>query len=92
MSRSNDSAGGSGTSDVQSPEFVEHYHLERNHQGIDNRLIMGTPAADAARPVRRRPRLGGLLSYYERARDQRVGRDVEQYRPHARRELRISRL
>jgi transposase InsO family protein len=22
-------------------EFVEHYHLERNHQGLDNRLIMG---------------------------------------------------
>jgi putative transposase len=21
--------------------FVEHYHLERNHQGLDNRLITG---------------------------------------------------
>jgi transposase InsO family protein len=48
-------------------EFVAHYHLERNHQGLDNRLIMGTPAADAARPVRQRSRLGGLLNYYERA-------------------------
>jgi hypothetical protein len=48
-------------------EFVEHDHLERNHQGLDNRLIMGTLAADAARPVRRRSRLGGLLNYDERA-------------------------
>jgi transposase InsO family protein len=48
-------------------EFVEHDHLERNHQGLDNRLIAGTPAADAAGPVRRRSRLGGLLNYYERA-------------------------
>jgi hypothetical protein len=44
-----------------------HYHLERNHQGLDNRLITGTPVADAARRVRRRSRLGGLLNYYERA-------------------------
>jgi hypothetical protein len=48
-------------------EFVKHYHLERNHQGLDNRLIMGTPVADAAHPVRRRSRLGGVLNYYERA-------------------------
>jgi putative transposase len=48
-------------------EFVEHDHLERNHQGLDNRLIAGTPAADAAGPVGRRSRLGGLLNYYERA-------------------------
>jgi putative transposase len=48
-------------------EFVEHDHLERNHQGLDNRLIMRMPVADTARPVRRRSRLGGLLNYYERA-------------------------
>jgi len=46
-------------------EFVEHYHHERNHQGLNNRLIAGT-TTDAAGPVRRRPRLGGLLSFYER--------------------------
>ena len=46
--------------------FVEHYHRERNHQGLDNRLIIGA-APDAARPVRRRSRMGGLLNYYERA-------------------------
>ena len=48
-------------------EFVAHYHLERNHQGLDNRLITGTPVADAAGRVHRRSRLGGLLNYYERA-------------------------
>jgi len=48
-------------------EFVEHCHLERNHQGLDNRLSAGAPATDAAGRVRRRSRLGGLLNYYERA-------------------------
>ena len=50
-------------------EFVEHYHLERNHQGLGNRLIttIASPAndnADPARPIARRERLGGLLNYY----------------------------
>ncbi len=48
-------------------EFVEHYHRERNNQGLDNRLIAGTPATDMASRVRRRPRLGGLLNFYARA-------------------------
>jgi transposase InsO family protein len=48
-------------------EYVEHYHLERNHQGIGNALIAGAPAARIAGVIRRRPRLGGLLNYYERA-------------------------
>lgn len=46
-------------------EFVLHYHHERNHQGLDNRLIV--PLAHDDRPrsrVRRRQRLGGLLNYY----------------------------
>ena len=48
-------------------EFVEHYHLERNHQGLDNRLIEGdTPRGRIGR-IGRRSRLGGLLNYYERA-------------------------
>ena len=48
-------------------EFVAHYHLERNHQGLANRLIASTPAADVGGRVRRRSRLGGLLNYYCRA-------------------------
>ena len=47
-------------------EFVEHYHLERNHQGLGNTLIAGAPARTTG-SIRRRPRLGGLLNYDERA-------------------------
>ena len=48
-------------------EYVEHYHRERNHQGIANALIVGGPAPSAIGGIRRRRRLGGLLNYYERA-------------------------
>ena len=47
-------------------EFVEHYHGERNHQGLENALIAGTPTDTAGR-LRRHQRLGGLLNYYSRA-------------------------
>jgi len=49
-------------------EFLAHYHGERNHQGLDNRLIAG--GEDVARtsgPVQCRKRLGGMLRYYHRA-------------------------
>ena len=48
-------------------EFVAHYHLERNHQGLDNRLL--TPMKTVSAPagvVRKRERVGGLLNYYYR--------------------------
>jgi transposase InsO family protein len=48
-------------------EFVEHYHRERNHQGLDNRLIAGTPVTNRTGRVRCRQRLSGLLNFYERA-------------------------
>jgi hypothetical protein len=48
-------------------EFVDHYHRERNHQGIENELIAGAPATGAAGRVHRRAQLGVLLNYYERA-------------------------
>jgi transposase InsO family protein len=48
-------------------EFVAHYHHERNHQGLRNRLIDGVPSHRREGRIRRRPRLGGLLNYYERA-------------------------
>jgi transposase InsO family protein len=47
-------------------EVVQHYHLERNHQGLGNVLIDGAPARSVG-AIRRRSRLGGLLNYYERA-------------------------
>jgi hypothetical protein len=30
-------------------EYVAHYHGERNHQGLDNRLISGSPVIEMAR-------------------------------------------
>ena len=48
-------------------EFVEHYHRERNHQGLDNELIVGAPPVEGGYRIRRRQRLGGLLNYYARA-------------------------
>jgi transposase InsO family protein len=47
-------------------EYVAHYYLERNHQGLGNALIDGAEARRVG-PIRRRPHLGGLLNYYERA-------------------------
>ena len=46
--------------------FVDHYHLERNHQGLGNRLIMPIAIRSESGPVRRRKRLGGVLNYYYR--------------------------
>ena len=48
-------------------EFVAHYHRERNHQGVGNDLIDHLPRQRAGGPIRRRQRVGGLLSYYDRA-------------------------
>jgi putative transposase len=48
-------------------EYVEHYHLERNHQGLGNRLIEEPPAnSNADGLIRCRERLGGTLRYYYR--------------------------
>ena len=48
-------------------EYVEHYHGERPHQSLGNKLIAATNdnAAMSGRVLRRR-RLGGVLSYYHR--------------------------
>lgn len=45
-------------------EYVEHYHVERNHQGLGNRLIEPLPANTngGEGKVKRRSRLGGVLS------------------------------
>jgi putative transposase len=49
-------------------EYVDHYHRERNHQGIGNRTIMPLPTrCHTTQTVHRRPRLGGILSFYQRA-------------------------
>jgi putative transposase len=49
-------------------QFLEHYHGERNHQGLDNKII--TPGDEVGRQdgeIRCHERLGGLLRYYHRA-------------------------
>jgi len=48
-------------------EFVQHYRLERNHQGLENNLIESAPGpANTNGRVERRERLGGLLNFYYR--------------------------
>ena len=49
--------------------FVTHYHHERNHQGLHDRLIVADPRAPPSGTgrVRCHARLGGLLRYYHRA-------------------------
>ena len=48
-------------------EFLAHYHNERNHQGLGNRLITPdeSPAGNSG-AIRRHERLGGMLNYYYR--------------------------
>jgi len=49
-------------------QYMSHYHGERNHQGLGNRLLQ--PRADIDKrhgQSKRRQRLGGMLSYYHRA-------------------------
>jgi len=49
-------------------QYIEHYHTERNHQGLENQLIepddnVGSAVGD----IQCRERLGGMLKYYRRA-------------------------
>ena len=46
-------------------EFLSHYHGERNHQGLGNRIIApGREVGRVSVEVGCRDRLGGLLRYY----------------------------
>jgi len=49
-------------------EYITHYHLERNHQGIGNTLISPRPDSDKdrERDIKCQERLGGLLKFYYR--------------------------
>jgi putative transposase len=48
--------------------FVAHYHGERNHQGLGNRLISPEPGhLRTSGAVQRRQRWGGMLNYCYRA-------------------------
>ena len=47
-------------------EFVQHYHHERNHQGLENALIVPGEVMESTGKVIRRDRLGGVLGFYYR--------------------------
>jgi transposase InsO family protein len=47
-------------------QFLEHYHSERNHQGVGNTLLFPNPQHLGSGTLARRQRLGGLLNYYYR--------------------------
>ena len=46
--------------------FIDHYHQERPHQGLNNTLIAPKITSIGEGPVRCRERLGGLLKFYYR--------------------------
>jgi transposase InsO family protein len=46
-------------------EYTAHYHKERNHQGIGNRLIESGPASTLG-ALECVQRLGGMLRFYHR--------------------------
>ena len=48
-------------------EYVTHYHTERNHQGVGNRLLKSPDIVRSINdPIHCRERLGGLLNFYYR--------------------------
>ena len=47
--------------------YVAHYHAERNHQGVGNRLLEPLAKVDSANDqIHCRERLGGMLNFYYR--------------------------
>jgi putative transposase len=47
--------------------YLTHYHRERTHQGLENRLIESNRSGiDTHAPIQCHERLGGLLRYYNR--------------------------
>lgn len=47
-------------------EFLNHYHHERNHQGVGNQLLFPGDDLSDHGPIVTRERLGGKLKYYYR--------------------------
>jgi transposase InsO family protein len=45
-------------------EYVSHYHTERNHQGLENRLLAPSTMLANDGVVANRARLGGTLNFY----------------------------
>ena len=47
-------------------EFADHYHKERNHQGLNNRLIETNGRDSTLGTLECAQRLGGMLRFYHR--------------------------
>ena len=48
-------------------EYMQHYHGERNHQGLGSRIIHAEESVGrSGGAIKTRSRLGGLLNYYYR--------------------------
>ena len=48
-------------------EYIEHYHKERNHQGLDSRIISADDSVGGSEgDITKRSRLGGFLNYFFR--------------------------
>jgi hypothetical protein len=48
-------------------EFVEHYHIERPHQGLGNQMpVRAGPNAVGCGPIQCSSRLGGRIRHYYR--------------------------
>ena len=48
-------------------EYLEHYHTERNHQGLGSQIIRPQfRNREREGSIERYERLGGLLNYYSR--------------------------
>ena len=49
-------------------EYTAHYHHERNHQGMQNRLLNAAANDESYEHgiISKRARLGGILNYYAR--------------------------
>ncbi len=45
-------------------EYVEHYHQERHHQGIDSSIITPEDLPEGEGSIQYRERLGGILNHY----------------------------
>ena len=46
---------------------MEHYHIERNHQGLDSRIIFADDGVGRSKgDIKTKSRLGGFLNYYYR--------------------------
>lgn len=60
--------GGQGSLRRTAAEYTDHYHAERNHQGLANRLIQMPAAATACHgAIHHRVRLGGTLNFCYRS-------------------------